>query len=961
MRVLLALLIALGLLTTARAEAPPAARPLLRIEAGMHTAVISRIAVNRDGTLFATASHDKTVRLWETATGKLLRIFRVPLSGSNSSGGKIYSVALSPDGKHLVFGGYDAHFDDNGEGHFLYVFDLATGQLETRIGPIGNVIHELRFSADGHWLAAGLGGTSGLRLWRVSDSIEPEPMADTKYQGAIYGLSFSPDGTLVTTCEDRMLRLYRLKPSGASFASLIVKTREDSAEPAGIAFSPDGKTLAIGHFDSPTVTLRDGHTLAPDPGGNPDASFATSGDFTRVAWSADGKMLFSGGRYYDGEKWPVIAWPSGGHGAPLQLSGLGNGINDLEPLPQGGLVMGGGGPYLATLDANLAPGISLTPVTVDARNKLRENFQVSDDGSRVWFGLGFASENPTLWDMASLQLNSAAELPAGLHPPLIEGIDVRDWEDHAGPQFGDKTLTLDTYEVSRSLAVFPDKQSFVIGSGWSIHRFDAAGNQQWAVSTASTVWGVNLSSDGQRLVTMQADGTLRWYRAADGVELLALFISVPDQRWVAWTPDGYYAASPGGEDLIGWQVNGPDWDAPVSFFPASRFRDTFYRPDVVTRVLAAGDAAKALEEANAETHRQDSGTIDNSALPPVVEIVDDPRGLEAADPTVELHYRVRTPSGRPVDRIEVRIDGQLVDASSARAATEADGTGDGANIMVIPVPAQNGEISLVAYHGSQASAPATIPLLWRGATPKKVERHLRALLVGVSQYENPSLKLNYAAKDAQDLAAVLQNMQGHYFKTVETKLLLNADATEDNIETALSDLASASSPDDYTLVFMAGHGATRQNRFLFLPETADLAENRLAATSLRGSVIAENLSAMQGKVLFFIDACYSARGLGLDMSGFINSVTGEENAVMMYASSAGNEVSFESPTWKNGAFTRALIDILTNPASYDETGALMSDELAVSLRKQVRKLTSGRQTPVGQASRAVPPFPVAGL
>lgn len=170
-----------------------------------------------------------------------------------------------------------------------------------------------------------------------------------------------------------------------------------------------------------------------------------------------------------------------------------------------------------------------------------------------------------------------------------------------------------------------------------------------------------------------------------------------------------------------------------------------------------------------------------TAPPPVVEIVDDPRGLEAANPTVELHYRVRTPSGRPVDRIEVRIDGQL---GSARAATEADGTGDGANIMVIPVPAQNGEISLVAYHGSH-HAPATIPLLWRGAAPKKVERHLRALLVGVSQYENPSLKLNYAAKDAQDLAAVLQNMQGHYFKTVETKLLLNADATEDNIETAL--------------------------------------------------------------------------------------------------------------------------------------------------------------------------------
>ena len=64
------------------------------------------------------------------------------------------------------------------------------------------------------------------------------------------------------------------------------------------------------------------------------------------------------------------------------------------------------------------------------------------------------------------------------------------------------------------------------------------------------------------------DGTIRWYRASDGAELLAFFVHVPDKRWIAWTPSGYYAASPGGEDLIGWHVNGKTWDAPVDFFPA---------------------------------------------------------------------------------------------------------------------------------------------------------------------------------------------------------------------------------------------------------------------------------------------------------------------------------------------------------------------------------------------------------
>ena len=57
---------------------------------------------------------------------------------------------------------------------------------------------------------------------------------------------------------------------------------------------------------------------------------------------------------------------------------------------------------------------------------------------------------------------------------------------------------------------------------------------------------------------------------------------------MAWTPEGYYVASPGAEDLIGWHVNNGK-DRAADFFSASRFRDAFYRPDIVTRVLETLD------------------------------------------------------------------------------------------------------------------------------------------------------------------------------------------------------------------------------------------------------------------------------------------------------------------------------------------------------------------------------------
>jgi hypothetical protein len=115
---------------------------------------------------------------------------------------------------------------------------------------------------------------------------------------------------------------------------------------------------------------------------------------------------------------------------------------------------------------------------------------------------------------------------------------------------------------------------------------------------------VNVSAGGELVIAAFDDGTLRWYRKSDGAELLALFIHVPTKRWIAWTPTGYYTASPGAEELIGWHVNGKSWEETPQFYPASRFRDRFYRPDVVQKILALRDEAKAVSAADAEAGRR---------------------------------------------------------------------------------------------------------------------------------------------------------------------------------------------------------------------------------------------------------------------------------------------------------------------------------------------------------------------
>ena len=161
-------------------------------------------------------------------------------------------------------------------------------------------------------------------------------------------------------------------------------------------------------------------------------------------------------------------------------------------------------------------------------------------------------------------------------------------------------------------------------------------------------WAVNIPLDRQLIVAALSDGTVRWYRLRDGIEVLALFIHPDGRRWITWTPQGYYDASAGADELIGWHVNN-GWDRAPDFYPVARFRDRFYRPDVIARVLDTLDINEAVSLADKESGRGSTPKAAiGSSLPPTIRIVLPTGKYATADENLGLTYDARTRKDDPV-------------------------------------------------------------------------------------------------------------------------------------------------------------------------------------------------------------------------------------------------------------------------------------------------------------------------
>ncbi|MFH0902942.1 MAG: WD40 repeat domain-containing protein [Pseudomonadota bacterium] len=169
----------------------------------------------------ASASGDKTARIWEIESGRQ----RAILSGHT---GRLQGIAYSPDGRLLATGAFD---------NLVILWDLSSFSLQQVLTGHKSVVREVAFSPDGKLLAS-TGADLSIRIWDVASGVQKALLAG--HSSEVLVLAFSPDSQLVASAGlDRTIRLWNVM-TGES--KTLVKAR--TAPPNGLAFTSDGMLLA---------------------------------------------------------------------------------------------------------------------------------------------------------------------------------------------------------------------------------------------------------------------------------------------------------------------------------------------------------------------------------------------------------------------------------------------------------------------------------------------------------------------------------------------------------------------------------------------------------------------------------------------------------------------------------------------------------------------------------------------
>lgn len=446
------------------------------------------------------------------------------------------------------------------------------------------------------------------------------------------------------------------------------------------------------------------------------------------------------------------------------------------------------------------------------------------------------------------------------------------------------------------------------------------------------------------------------------------------------TPEQYYKITKEGQELVTFKVGS-------EAYPFEQFDAKFNRPDIVLRAMNSEDE-ELIELYNMAYQKRlkklglNEVDLGNISTLPNVKIEDfESIPLSTEKRTIQLHITANTKQGSlgslkiwnndvPIYGIQGKqLSGNMLDESIAVQLAS------GKNKIQVAVTDKNGLESL----------KETVEII----CTDEAKPNLYLVAIGTSEYKDARYNLNYAAKDAKDLADIFSGTNEIY-GTVFTKVVTNQEAVTDNIEGLKSFFAQAGI-DDVVMVFVAGHGLLDAN-YDYYYGTHNVNFNNPSEHGLAYHILEsllDNIAPL--KRILIMDTCHS--GEVEEEEVLVSNDQTEETEDVMFrsvgpalstidaspskmmkelftdlrrgtgatvlSSAGGAEFAMESNEWKNGLFTYSLLFGLRNEtADLNEDGQIMLSELQIYVSEMVTRLSHGKQTPTTRIQNQELDYPI---
>jgi hypothetical protein len=487
--------------------------------------------------------------------------------------------------------------------------------------------------------------------------------------------------------------------------------------------------------------------------------------------------------------------------------------------------------------------------------------------------------------MASICLDDNAKLW-----DLATGLQKIRFAGHTGP----------VYDVSYS----NDGKWIATGSWDKTARvWDASSGKVIHDLQGSTgaIISVNFTPDSKFLVTGSRDGTTRVWNLENGTEVFSQVIT-GESEWLVKTSSGHFYATDLARKSV-FFVRG------MESYNIERFFDQFFDPSLVENALKDSprlnqiDLIEKLE----------------SSPPPVIEVMSPEGGQITIEQNVRLLFKT-TNMGGGINEIRVTNNGKgVAGLKKIEEKVQKKGKSMFSTFDIDLVPGLN-VIEISAFSEERIESKKQRINVTMDAPDTKANCYI--LSIGINEYANPSLNLNYAKKDAASFSTIFRIKGKKLFENVEIISLADKKATRENIAAEIRKIADMANPQDVFFMFYAGHGSMVDEKFYFIPtEVVRLYDSEklqeFAISDIQMQNMLKEIRAL--KQMIVLDACHS--GASTEVLALRGST--EEKAlaqlsrttgVHVLAAAGSEQTAAEFESLGHGLFTYLLLEALSGRA-----------------------------------------------